>query len=92
MTLETSLNLVIPFFSLFARILIVYLIIISPLILIPVVLSIIVIAFIRNMLLFFEEGRVAFYSIPYAFLHETIIYWLYWLALFSLRDTKWGTR
>tara|TARA_Y100000310_G_C20699305_1_gene828213 strand:- start:2906 stop:4060 length:1155 start_codon:yes stop_codon:yes gene_type:complete len=92
LTIEVLFNLIIPFFSLLARLLIVYLIIFSPITLIPIVLSVIFIAFLRNLLLFFEEPSSAIYTIPYAFVHEVVIYWLYWIALFTLWNTSWGTR
>ena len=90
--IETIYNITIPFFSVFARLFIIYSIILSPILLIPISLSIIFIALLRNILLLFEEGRVALYSLPYAFIHEMMIYWLYWYALFTLKDNKWGTR
>lgn len=92
LSFEILLNLVIPFLSLFARVLFIYLVFVAPIILVPLVLSIALIAILRNLLLFFEEPGVAFYSIPFAFLYELVIYWLYWIALFSLWDTGWGTR
>jgi hyaluronan synthase/N-acetylglucosaminyltransferase len=90
--LETLYNLVIPFFSLIARVIIVALAITFPITILPIGLSIVIIAFLRNILLFIEEGRVALYLIPYAFIHELVLYWLYWYALFTLKDTRWGTR
>ena len=92
LALETSLGFILPLISLFARLFMIYLIFTFPLSLIPLVISIAFIAIIRNMLLFMEEGKIAIYSIPYAILHEIVIYWLYWYALFTLNDTKWGTR
>ncbi|MFA5019682.1 MAG: glycosyltransferase [Candidatus Pacearchaeota archaeon] len=92
LALETFLTFIIPFLSLFARVMIIYLAFIYPLVLIPLILSICLMAFIRNMLLFFEEPKAAVYSIPFALFYELIIYWLYWIALFTLYDTRWGTR
>ncbi|MFH1500424.1 MAG: glycosyltransferase [archaeon] len=92
LTLEIFFNLVIPFFALLARMLIIYLLLILPYLLIPVAISIALIAVLRNLLLFFEEPSYALYSIPFAFFYEAIIYWLYWIALFTLWDARWGTR
>jgi cellulose synthase/poly-beta-1,6-N-acetylglucosamine synthase-like glycosyltransferase len=89
---ETLYTSIIPPISLAARLFMIYIIIKEPIFIIPIAISISVIALIRNMLLFFEEGRKALYSIPYAFLHEIVMYWLFWIALFSLGKTKWGTR
>jgi hyaluronan synthase/N-acetylglucosaminyltransferase len=90
--LETFYGLVIPFFSLAARVFIVGIAILYPITIIPIGISIVIIAMMRNMLIFFEEGSAALYLIPYAFLHELVLYWLYWYALFTLHDTRWGTR
>lgn len=89
---ETFYTFIIPIISLIARIVLILAVIMQPVLVILVVISISIIALIRNMLLFFEEGRRTWYSIPYAFLHEIAVYWLYWIALFSLWNTKWGTR
>jgi hyaluronan synthase/N-acetylglucosaminyltransferase len=90
--LETFYNFIIPFFSLFARILTIALAFFYPFMIIPIAVSIVFIAFLRNIFLFIEEGSIAFYTIPYAFIHELVIYWLYWYALLTLSDTGWGTR
>tara|TARA_Y100000310_G_scaffold142407_1_gene141940 strand:- start:5394 stop:6545 length:1152 start_codon:yes stop_codon:yes gene_type:complete len=92
LALEVILNLVIPFLSLVARLLIIYLIFTAPITLIPIAISIVLIAVLRNILLFMEDPRAAIYSVPYAFIHELFIYWLYWVALFTMKDTGWGTR
>ena len=92
LSFEILLTLIIPFFSLLARLLIIYFLFTDILFLIPLVLSIALIAFIRNMFLFFDDPKVGFYSIPFAFFYEALIYWLYWVALFDMWNTKWGTR
>ena len=92
LSFEVLLTLIIPFFSLLARLLIIYFLFTDLFFLVPLVLSITLIAFIRNMFLFFDDPKVAFYSIPFAFFYEVLIYWLYWVALFDLGNTKWGTR
>lgn len=89
---EILMTMTIPLLSLVSRVLIIYLAIVSPLILIPLVFSIAFMAFIRNMLLFFEDPKVAVYSIPFALFYELVLYWLYWVALFTLFDTGWGNR
>ena len=92
LTFEILITLIIPFFSLMARIIGIYLVITNPIVFLPILASIVLIAFMRNMLLFFEDPISAKYSIPFAILYELVIYWLYWIALFSLWDTSWGTR
>ncbi len=89
---ETLFNILIPLWSLVIRLSIIVLMI-NYTNLIPLfVLSIILVAIIRNFFLFFENKYLAVHSIPYAFIHEFILYWLYFVALFTLRDKSWGTR
>lgn len=89
---EVLISLLIPFLSLFSRVVIIYLAFFSPILLLPIFISILIIAFLRNMFLFMEDPKAAIYSIPFAFFYEICIYWLYWIALFTMNDTKWGTR
>src|SRR3989338_8609154 len=92
LALETSLNFVIHFVSLVSRLVMIYLAIVFPIMIIPIIFSLVVIVLLRNILAIIEEGPYALYSVPYVFVHELGLYWLYWVALFSLKDTKWGTR
>ncbi|MCB9359046.1 glycosyltransferase [Candidatus Woesearchaeota archaeon] len=89
---ESLINVIIPYFSIAARIMLLYVIITHPAAIIPIAISILFVALLRNIILLFEEGFIALYSLPYAFIHEFCIYWLYWYALFRIRDTAWGTR
>ncbi len=43
-------------------------------------------AFARN------PGRIGYYGILYGFLNEFYVMWLFWYALFTLKETNWGTR
>jgi hyaluronan synthase/N-acetylglucosaminyltransferase len=43
-------------------------------------------AFVRN------PGRMGYYGVLYGFLNEFLIMWLFWYALFTLKETGWGTR
>lgn len=46
----------------------------------------------ENFFLFFDNRKLAVYSTPYAIIHEIVLFWLYFAALFSLRSSSWGTR
>lgn len=39
-----------------------------------------------------KPGRMGFYGILYGFLNEFWIMWLFWYALFTLKENSWGTR
>jgi hyaluronan synthase/N-acetylglucosaminyltransferase len=39
-----------------------------------------------------KPGRIGYYGILYGFLNEFWIMWLFWYALFTLKETGWGTR
>jgi hyaluronan synthase/N-acetylglucosaminyltransferase len=92
LTFEVLWNLILPYFSLGARISMIYLLITNPMEIFSLAIGIITIAFVRNLLLFFEDRKSAYYSIPYAFFHELVLYWLFFYAPFKLKDRKWGTR
>ena len=42
--------------------------------------------------LFWEDRALLFYSIPYAFVHEFGLFWLYFIALCKLKTKGWRTR
>ena len=90
--LEILLNIIIPFLSLFIRLALIYSMIIFPLIIPAFIGSVIIVAIIRNFILFYEKKDLALYTIPYAFVHELGLFWLYIIALFKLKETGWGTR
>lgn len=90
--IEVLLNLLIPFLSLGVRLSIIAGILVYPPLLLPFIASVITVAVLRNFFLFFEDKKLALYSVPYAFIHELILFWLYFVALFTLRERSWGTR
>lgn len=92
LTLEVAWNLFLPYFALIARLATIFLIFIYPAEIFTFIIAVITIAIIRNLLLWFEDKKAAFWSIPYAFIHEFVLYWLFWYALFRLKDRRWGTR
>jgi len=92
LTLEVLWNLILPYFAVIARITVIILALIYPLEILTFIFAVITIAIIRNLVLFFEDRKAAIWAIPYAFIHEFILYWLFWYALFRLKDGRWGTR
>jgi hyaluronan synthase len=89
---EVLFNLIVPFFGLAIRLSLIVSIVLHPEIILLFIASVITVSIIRNFFLFFENKRLALYSIPYAFVHEFILYWLYFVAAFQLREQGWGTR
>lgn len=39
-----------------------------------------------------KPGEAGLLGIAYGFLNEFVLSWLFWYALFTLKETKWGTR
>ncbi len=92
LTVEVLLNLIIPFWSIALRLALIAYLIIDPLLIPVFVMTVVTVAFIRNFFLFMENRKLSLYSIPYAFLHEFGLFWLYPVALLTIKDKGWGTR
>ena len=90
--IEVLFSLLIPFMGLAVRVAAIIGVLLYPWLIIPFALSIATVALLRNYFLMWEQPRLSLYSIPYAFLHEFGLYWLYFIALFGLRETTWRTR
>lgn len=90
--IEVLFNLVPPFLSIALRIAVLATMIVHPVTIPAFLIGIVTITVIRNFFLFFENKRLGFYAIPFAFLMEFGLYWLYPIALFTLSDHGWGTR
>ncbi len=89
---EVLFNLLIPLLSLPLRISLLIALILEPSLIPWYVITIVTVAVIRNFFLFFEDKEMMAHSIIYAFIHELAIYWLYIVALFTIRSKGWGTR
>jgi cellulose synthase/poly-beta-1,6-N-acetylglucosamine synthase-like glycosyltransferase len=89
---EVLLNLVLPFVSIAIRIAVIVGMILEPRFIPIFVVSVAVVALLRNFFLLFEERRFVPYAILYAYVHEFALFWLYFVALFKLRERGWGTR
>lgn len=92
LTWEIFITTSLPFLGLFIRLILIFSSFIYPIIILYYFISIISMAIIKNLFMLFENRKEFIYSIPYALLHEIVIFWLYPIALLKLRDTGWGTR
>ncbi len=92
LSFEIVINLLIPIWSLALRIGAIITMILYPVTIPAFILSVFVVAVIRNYFLFWEDRSLMFYSIPYAFVHEFGLFWLYFIAAFKLKERGWGTR
>lgn len=90
--IEVLFNLLIPFMGLAIRLSIVMSMILFPHYILLFIASVSTVAIIRNFFMFVDRKDLALYSIPYAFIHEFVIFWLYFIAIFKLKDKSWGTR
>ena len=61
--------------------------------LITFALMIVFVAMLHYIYAFFRHpGKMGFYGILYGFLTEFFVSYLFWYSLFTLKETKWGTR
>jgi cellulose synthase/poly-beta-1,6-N-acetylglucosamine synthase-like glycosyltransferase len=89
---EVLFNLIVPFWSLAIRLALIASMVMNPSLIPVFIASVVTVAVIRNFFLFFEDKELAIYSVPYAFIHEFVLFWLYFVAAFQLRGSSWGTR
>lgn len=92
LSFEIFITTFIVFFSLFARIGLVVILILVPLYILWVVPMILFMGAIHSLYILFHKPKYFGYSVLYAFVHAFIIYWLVFIALFTLKETSWGTR
>ena len=92
LSFEIFITTFITFFSLFARIGLVVSLIMSPLYILWVIPMISFMGSIHSLYILFHKPKYFIYSVLYAFVHAFIIYWLVFIALFTLKETGWGTR
>lgn len=95
LSFDVILSSMFPIFSLGVRISMIYYMIVFPITILYFTVIIMFMAFFRNIPLIFEEKGDIIYNILYGFLHTSIVYWLYFPALYSVFMTKnraWGTR
>ena len=89
---EVFMTVFFPFVNIAVRVWIIASIILYPSLVWPVLGSLVVIVLIRNYWLFVADRKLAFYALPYAFVQEFVLVWLYLIVPFKLREQSWGTR
>ena len=91
---NTTIEMILPFISLIPRLgVIILAILINPIFLLFYFGAVLYMAFLRNFYQLAHRGwKAAFYGTLYGPFHELTTYWLLFIALFTLKDTSWGTR
>ena len=92
LSFEIFLTTFIAFFSIFARIGLIVSLIMMPLYILWVIPMILFMGTVHSLYVLFHKPKYFIYSVLYAFVHAFIIYWLVFVALFTLKKTGWGTR
>jgi len=91
--LETVTGLAMPIAGTYIRIVLIILMIRYPFVLPYYALMIVITATARSLLMVErKEWKLWFKNVAYGFIHETIIFWLFFAALFTLTHNQWGTR
>ncbi|PIS07894.1 hypothetical protein COT78_01525 [Candidatus Berkelbacteria bacterium CG10_big_fil_rev_8_21_14_0_10_43_13] len=91
--LETFSGLAMPVMGAYVRIVLVILVIRYPFMLPYYLVMMIITATIRSLLMIErKDWKLWFRNIQYAFVHETMIFWLFFVALLTLNHNQWGTR
>ena len=89
---ETLLNLIFPVLFVGIRLAFIVSLVLYPIFIVLTLPLVIFVTFVRNSPLFFEQPKRIIYAIIYTFYYNFIFYWLYFIALFTFNNTKWGTR
>jgi len=89
---DSTLSIFVMFFSLFARLGLVILIIFNPINFIFAIPFIIFMQSIYSSYTLFYRPRYFIHLVMYGIIDALFIYWLTYLALFTISDTAWGTR
>lgn len=92
LTWEIFITTAMPFLGFFVRTALIVSFIFYPFLMVYYLISILLMAAIRNLWMLIGNTKEFFYVIPYSLVHEGVIFWLYPIALFRLKDTSWGTR
>jgi hyaluronan synthase/N-acetylglucosaminyltransferase len=89
---EVCITTFILFFSIFARIGLIFSLLLNFNYIIPAIVLIGFMSVIHSLYVLFNKPKYFVYSVLYGYVHAFLIYWLVFIALFTLKDTKWGTR
>ncbi|MBS3070677.1 glycosyltransferase [Candidatus Pacearchaeota archaeon] len=92
LSFEIFITTFIIFFSLFARVFLVISLFVVPFFFLLIIPMILFMSTLHSLYILFYKPNDFFYSILYSFLHVFVIYWLIFIALFTLKDNRWGTR
>ncbi len=91
--IETLTGLLMPIAGIYVRIVLIILFIKYPFVLPFYLLMMMLTATMRSLLMIErKEWQLWLRNIVYAYLHEAIIFWLFPIALFTLRQNQWGNR
>jgi len=94
LTMDVILSALLPSFSLIARVYMVYSVIVYPELILYYILMVFSIASIRNLTIIETKKQFWYYGL-YGFLHNFVLYWLYFIAIWKVlvqKDFNWGTR
>lgn len=75
-----------------AKLLSIYLIFLNPIAFAPYIVMIFLVSVMHYSYAFFRKPVKFLFGLLYGFLYEFLVTWLFFIALFNLRDTRWGTR
>ena len=89
---ETLFNLVLPIFFVGVRFLFIVTIILYPYFLLLALPAMLLATLARDSHILVEKPKKMIYIFYYIFLYNFVLYWLYFVALFTFKNTKWGTR
>jgi len=89
---EIIYGLMIPFFGFFVRVMMLVLVVLDFRLSLWYLGTILFMSFLRNYIMLVNDKKFFYYTFLYSILHELIIFWLFFIALFRLKDNKWGTR
>ena len=92
LSFEVAFTTFITFFSLAARIMLIVSLLMVPLYFLYVIPMILFMGTIHSLYVLFNKPEHFPYSIAYSFVQVFLIYWLLFIALFTFKDTRWGTR
>lgn len=92
LALDTVFQWFLPFASILVRIMVWITILVWPQYVLFYALTVLLIASLRSMNCIFSSSQRFFYSLGYAALYETILFWCFPFALVTMNDLGWGTR
>lgn len=89
---EVSITVFLTFFSIIARVGLIVALFMKPLYILFVIPMLLFMTAIHSLYLAFYKKNQFFYSLIYGFVNAFLVYWLIFVALFTMGSTSWGTR